>query len=88
MSSRIAEFNDRMQRIGMEALAVHSLELSMIAQLSCAPMSDEDRREWGALLLERRQYLASKIDEAMSILDIKPLETLESLRRERARRAR
>ncbi|WP_257834561.1 hypothetical protein [Burkholderia glumae] len=88
MSSRIAEFNDRMQRIGMEALAVHSLELSMIAQLSGARMPDEDLEEWNALLLERREYLASKIDEAMAILDIKPLDTLESLRRERARRAR
>ncbi|MBJ9895248.1 hypothetical protein [Burkholderia cenocepacia] len=88
MTSFLDDINERLQRIGTEALAVRTLELSMIAQLAAAPMSDEDRAEWEELLRERREYVAGRIDEVMALLHIHPIDTLEALRLERARRAR
>ncbi|WP_175806613.1 hypothetical protein [Burkholderia cenocepacia] len=88
MSAFFDDINDRLQRIGTEALALRTLELSMVAQLAAAPLSDEDRAEWEELLRERREYVASKIDEVMSLLNIRPINTLEGLRLDRARRLR
>ncbi|MDN7481904.1 hypothetical protein QZM38_13825 [Burkholderia orbicola] len=88
MTSFLDDINDRLQRIGTEALALRTLELSMVARIAAAPMSDEDRAEWEELLRERREYVASKIDEVMSLLNIRPINTLEVLRLDRARRLR
>lgn len=76
------------ERIGTEALAVRVLELSMLTQAAKAPMSDADRAEWQSIIAERREYLASKIDDAMAEIGLTALETLESLRVDRARRAK
>ncbi|KVF08973.1 hypothetical protein WJ04_09075 [Burkholderia vietnamiensis] len=88
MTSFLDDINERLQRIGTEALAVRTLELSMVAQLAAAPMSDEDRSEWEELIHERREYIAGRIDEVMTLLHIHPIDTLEALRLERERRAR
>lgn len=81
-------FKEMFDRIGIEAIAVRVLELSMIAQAAKTPMSQAEREEWQALIAERRDHVAEKIDETISAMGLSTVETLASLRAERVRRAR
>ncbi|SAL59484.1 hypothetical protein AWB71_03290 [Caballeronia peredens] len=79
---------ERFVSIGMEALAVRHLELSFVAEIARGTLSSDERIDWEAILIDRREHLAKKIDEAMTAMNMTPDATLESIYAEWQRRAK